>query len=119
MDVFEASQRQRWINRISTAPTFLDSVFMFSLYRQKKFYCSFPEIMPREALGEYDEAEFLANLQRAEQLWSCSCAMGESALHYQGARPMEEAVLQMTEDHPGFSDECYNEVIHMGMFEMR
>ncbi|KQZ31799.1 hypothetical protein [Duganella sp. Root1480D1] len=119
MNSFEASHRMQWIGRINTAPSFLDSVFMFSLYKRKQVYCHFPEITPREALGDYDESEFSTCMQRAVRLWSCSCAMGESALCYRGAKPLEEAVRLMTEEHPGFSNECYNEVIYMGMFEMR
>lgn len=119
MNSFEASQRMQWLTRINAAPSFLDSVFIYSLYKKKQVYCHFPEITLNEARGEYDELEFSAFKQRAERLWSCSCTMGESALRYHGAKPMADAVKQMTEDHPGFSDECYNEVIHMGMFEMR
>lgn len=119
MNCVQASERMRWVDQIRNAPSFLDSVFMYSLYKHKQIYFSFPEITAAEALGDYDETEFSACLQRAHQLWSCSTKMGESALRYPGAKPMADAVQQMTESHPGFSDECYNEVIYQGMFEMR
>lgn len=119
MEGFEARERKRRISQITTVPTFLDSVFMYSLYKKKQVYCHFPEITLREALGNYDEAELAACLLRASQLWACTTAIGESGHRYPGAMPMSGAVRQMIENHPGYSDDCYNEVIDMGTLAMR
>lgn len=118
MSSYAANHRANLIQHIRKAPTFLDAVFLIYCYRRKALYWDgLPEITACEVFDTYDATEYADCLNRSMALLAMSPRIGESA--YAGAIPHEQALKQMKEQHPGFSEECYREVCANGMFGMR
>lgn len=119
MSSTESEDRAEFIAEIRNAPSFLDAVFQLYHCKMQGYPKFIPDVTPEEVFGACDADLYADCLTRSIALRSWSGSIGSAAYNYPGAAPYEDVLKNMKEKNPGFSEQSYGTVCHLGFFAMR